>query len=73
MMDLTKYQESAKTKTIIVTECTVRMDKKSMLEALLSSCIKINGGYFEVPEKQLLMCLINEEYGETTLKLKKIG
>jgi len=74
MIDLTNYretQEPIKTRTILT--CYVRLDKKTMLNALQSDGICINGEYFKVPEHTLLECLINRRYGETRLELEKIG
>ena len=74
MIDLTNYrelQEQAKTKTILI--CYFRLDKETMLNALQSECICINGEYFKVPEHKLLECLINECFGETRLELEKIN
>ena len=73
-MDLTKYienQEPTKTRTILT--CYVKLDKKTMLNALQSDGICISGEYFKVPEHTLLECLINRRYGETRLELEKIG
>ena len=72
-MDLTKYretQEPIKYKTILI--CYVRLDKKSMLNALQSDSVYINGEHFKVPEQTLLECLINKRFGETRLELEKL-
>jgi len=69
-MDLTDNIELQETK--IVLECSVRLDKKTMLNALLSDAICINGEYYKVPGDTLLECLINRKYGETILRLEKI-
>jgi hypothetical protein len=72
-MDLTNYleiQQPAKLKTILT--CHVRLDKKSMLEALSSEAVFINGKYYKVPEEELLDCLINKRFGQTKLNLEQI-
>lgn len=72
-MDLTNYretQEPIKYKTIVT--CYVRLDKKTMLKALQSESIYINGEHFKVPEYTLLDCLMNKRYGETRLELEKL-
>lgn len=77
MIDLTNYielQEPTNTRnTRTILTCCVRLDKKTMLNALQSDFICINGEYFKVPEHTLLECLINRRYGETRLELEKIG
>jgi hypothetical protein len=73
-MDLTNYievQEPIKTKTILT--CCLRLDKKSMLEALMHEKIFINGKYYKLPELQLLDCLVNNRFGETKLYLEQIN
>jgi|TARA_R110000851_G_scaffold138587_1_gene275283 hypothetical protein len=73
MIDLTDYREMqlpTETKTIMT--CGLRLDKKAMLNALLSDSIYINGEYFKVPERALLECLIDKRYGEIKLELEKI-
>jgi len=72
-MDLTNYvdfQESQKPRTIMT--CYIRLDKKSMLTALVSDNIFINGKYYKVPEQKLLECLINSRFGETKLDLEEV-
>ncbi len=64
-------QKLTKKRTILT--CSVRLDKKTMLNALQSEAICINGEYFKVPEHTLLECLINNRFGETRLELEKIG
>lgn len=74
MIDLTNYlkiQKPTKTRTIIT--CYVRLDKKSMLEALMHEQIFINGKYYKVPKITLFECLINKRFGETRLDLQEIG
>ena len=74
MIDLTNYielQEPINTRTILT--CNVRLDKKTMLNALQSDAVCINGEHFKVPEHTLLECLINRCYGEIRLELEKIG
>lgn len=71
MIDLTDYKET-KAKTRIVMTCSIRLDKKTMLSALQSDSICINGEYFEVPERALLECLIEKRYGEIRLDLERI-
>ena len=73
IMDLTKYieaQEPIKHKKTVT--CYVSLDKKSMLNALQSDAIYINGECFKTPEHILLECLINKRFGETKLELEKI-
>ena len=73
MIDLINYRELQKpTNTRTILTCYVRLDKKTMLNALQSDAICINGEYFKVPEHTLLECLINRRYGETSLELEKI-
>jgi hypothetical protein len=73
MLDLTNYRETQEPsfKRTILT-CYVRLDKKTMLNALQSDAICINGEYFKVPEHTLLECLINSNYGETKLELEQL-
>ena len=74
MVDLTSYlqiQEPTKTRTIMT--CYVRLDKKSMLEALMHEQIFINGKYYKVPEITLLECLINKCFGKTRLDLEEVS
>ena len=74
MIDLTNYreiQEPLTTRTIVT--CSIRLDKKTMLNALQSDGICMNGEFFKVPEHTLLECLINKRYGEIRLELEKIG
>jgi hypothetical protein len=60
MIDLTNYRETQEpTKIRTILTCYVRLDKKTMLNALQSDSICINGEYFKVPEHTLLECLIN--------------
>ena len=73
MIDLTNYreiQEPIKTRTIL--SCSIRLDKKTMLNVLQSDSIFINGDCYKVPEHILLECLINKKYGEIKLDLEKI-
>ncbi|MFI1771000.1 hypothetical protein [Thalassobellus citreus] len=73
MFDLTDYQEyheGSVTKTIV--SYSIRMGYKTILKALGSDCIVINGDRFKVPEKQLIDCLVNKEYGCIRLDLEKI-
>jgi hypothetical protein len=58
--------------TRVIVEVTLRLDKKSILIALISEAILINGNLFKIPEKQLLELLINKNYGETVLRLERI-
>lgn len=72
-MDLTNYretQEPLKTKRMM--SCSVRMDRKTMLEALISEVVLINGIKYKVPEHELLMCLINHRYGELKLDFEEV-
>lgn len=73
MIDFTNYleiQEPTNTRTIMT--CYVRLDKQSMLNALLAEQIVINGKHYKVPEITLLQCLINKRFGETRLDLEEI-
>jgi hypothetical protein len=72
-MNLTNYrelQEPMTTKTIM--KCSVRLDKKSMIQALGSDEITINNIRYLVPEEQLLHCLVNGIYGEIDLEFEEI-
>jgi hypothetical protein len=74
MIDLTNYleiQEPTNTRTIMT--CSIRLDKKSMLEALMHEQIFINGKYYKVPERTLLECLLNKRFGETRLDLEEVS
>ena len=73
-MDLTNYleiQEPTKTRTIMT--CYVRLDKKSILNALGAEQIFINGKYYKVPERTLLECLLNKCFGEIMLDLEEVS
>ena len=68
-MDLTDYGEILEpiaTKKIL--SCVIRMDKKTMLQALMSEKVLIGGYMCKVPEHEILMLLINKTYGETKLE-----
>jgi hypothetical protein len=65
-----EIQEKIQTKTIMT--CYVRLDKKSMLEALNHEIIYINGKYYKVPEIKLLECLINKRFGQIKLNLEEL-
>lgn len=73
-IDLTLYQELNYTpihKTVI--NVTVRLDRKTILNILLSDCIVLfNGQTYEADEYFLLHLLINKDFGETKLELKKL-
>lgn len=74
MIDLTNYLEIQEpTKTRIIMTCYVRLDKKSMLEALMHEQIFINGKFYKVPEEKLLECLVNKRFGKTKLDLEEVG
>ena len=73
-MDLTNYiepEELLTTKKVL--SCSVRMDRKTILEALISEVVLINGYKCKVPEHELLMCLINRRYGELELEFEIIN
>ena len=53
-------------------KCSVRLDKKSMIQALGSDEITINNIRYLVPEEQLLHCLVNGIYGEIDLEFEEI-
>ena len=73
-MAVTNYWEiHGPTKTLSIMTCYVRLDKKSMLEALMHEQIFINGKYYKVPERTLLECLLNKRFGETRLDLEEVG
>ena len=63
-------QEPFKIRTVLT--CSIRLDKKTMLNALQSDSILIDGRYYKVPEDALLECLINRRFGETRLDLEEI-
>ena len=72
-IDLTNYLEIyEQTKTRVIMSCYVRLDKKTILSVLSSEQIYINGKYYKVPEKTLLLCLLNNNFGETKLDLEEI-
>ncbi len=73
MLELTDYremQEPLKIRTVLT--CSIRLDKKTMLNALQSDAILINGRYYKVPENALLECLINRRFGEIRLDFEEI-
>lgn len=73
MLELTDYremQEPLKIRTILT--CSLRLDKKTMLSALQSDAILINGICYKVPEHALLECLINRRFGEIQLDFEEI-
>ena len=72
MIDLTYYRELQKGEPYRLYVFHIRLDKKTILETLQSDYIIIDGKYFEVPERELLLLLINKDYGETRLELKQI-
>ena len=74
MIDLTNYLEIQEPiKTITILTCYVRLDKKSILEALMHEQIFINGKYYKMPERMLLECLINKRFGQTKLDLEEVN
>ena len=50
--------------------CTVKLDRKSILQMLQNNEVVINGETYEVPEQKLILCLFNSEYGNTKLEFK---
>ena len=73
-IDLTNYLDFQEPKTTrIIMTCYIRLDKKSMLTALMSDNIFINGKYYKVPEQKLLDCLINSRFGTTKLDLEEVA
>lgn len=73
MKDLTNYINIDNLQNPkIVYEYAVRLDEKTMIELLSAKAIFIDGNYFNVPEQQILKCLIMQEYGETILQLELI-
>lgn len=72
-MYLSDYVErSEPVKERIILSCTVRLDRKAVLEALGSDSIYIDGNNFKVPEAKLLECLVNNKYGFVKLDLEQI-
>ena len=53
--DYIDQQEPQTTRTIL--SCTVRLDRKSMLDLLNAETIKIHQHYYKVPENKILICL----------------
>ena len=73
MINLTDYMEIQEpTKTRIIMTCYVRLDKKTILEALMHEKIFINGKFYKVPEKILLECILNRRFGSIKLDLEEI-
>lgn len=70
MKDLTDYQESGETRTIL--SCGIRLDKKTMLEILAHDHVSVNGVLYKVPERVLLDCLINKRFGSIKLELEQV-
>ncbi len=68
--DLIELQNPVITRKILT--CSARLDRDSMLRALLAKSIYINGKHYKVPEKFLLECLLCKRYGETELNLEEI-
>ncbi len=71
-MDLTDYLENdyaPRTKTIMT--CRVRLDKKTVLKALLSEGIIINCRLYLVPKQALIKCLSENSYGEKTISFEE--
>lgn len=58
------------TKTILY--CTLNLTKEEMIDALRHESILIHDRYYKVPERMLLHCLINEQFGDTNLELELI-
>ena len=52
--------------------CTLRLDKKSMIEALQVEAIIINGRLYKVPEKQLLQFLVDKRYGSVKIEFDEL-
>lgn len=49
------------------------VDRKLILECLISDGIFISSFYYEVPEKQFLDCLINNKFGLLTFELTQLN
>jgi len=58
------------TKTILT--AYFKLDKETMISLLSAERIVVNGNYYKVPEHDILLCLINQKYGETKLELEQI-
>ncbi len=69
MIDFTSYVDygmsSLQPKTIL--RCVLRLDKITVLHALLCESIIIDGNLYEVPERQLVEILQNESFGFNTI------
>jgi len=72
-MELSKFIECTKdlhTKTIL--KANVLLDKETILNALKSDSIYIFGKLYKVPEKQFLLCLLNNHLGLQPIGLQTI-
>lgn len=57
-----------KKKTILT--CTVNLDRDTMLDALKSKALIINGKYYHVPERRLLEALMCHHFGEMEMEFE---
>lgn len=57
-------------KTVLT--CTVRLDRKTILETLHCRSIYLDGHYYQIPEQKLIECLRLKQFGETHLELERI-
>lgn len=73
MMDLSYHREiQEKASEKVIMSCTVKLDKKTILEVLGSELIFIDGKYYEVPEKQLISILLNGSYGSNFINFLQV-
>jgi hypothetical protein len=69
-IDLINYIDRCIDKEVrYILTCEIRLDKKTILEILQCDIITLNGIYYEVPEKFLLSCLVNKNFGNTLIEL----
>ncbi len=69
-LTVSKDLDSLETKTIL--SGWFFLNKKDMLRALCSDYIIIKGLKYKVPEKDLLYCVSNKQFGKTYLELEQI-
>lgn len=67
-VDREKLREE--TKTILY--CTVIMDKQTVVEALRSDAIYIDGKHYKIPQTWLIDCLVNGRFGKMHVELEEI-
>ena len=72
-MEMKDYIEAYhKPTTRVIYTCCLRLDKKTILEMLKGDFISLDGELFRTPERKLIECLANREFGPTTLELEKV-